>query len=524
MKIVFVQPPALMGIDNYTAITLPPLGIAYLAAYAREHGHETIIVDGLGSALRAQRPWPHHTNLIVEGLDFDEIVTRVPDDAEVIGVSCMFTHAWPMVRELMIRLNEAFPKAKLIAGGEHVTSMYDTVLRQTPAACCILGEGEITLLELLEAFETGRDIREVAGLAVRGADGTPFKTAKRARIADPDILPWPAWDLVDPVVYMDNAAFQAPTSGRTMLTIASRGCPYRCTFCSSPTMWTQVWKPRDPKKVADEMEEYIRRYGANDFQFQDLTPIVRKDWIIAFCRELIDRKLDITWSLPIGTRSEAINGEVPALLKASGCHHITYAPESGSDRILKAIEKKVNLDHLEQSVRDSLAAGVKVCLFIIIGFPQEEMRDIRLTFAFMRRMARIGVHEVALNTFVPLPGTELFETTNAIEPISIDDEYCYWMTSASSLFNVRSWNPRISARRLLLLKYWGLIQFFGVSYFYHPARVWRLITNAIRGVQETKLDRAIREIGIKIRTMLFRPSAIQATKAQPSGSGWSNES
>jgi len=514
MKIVFVQPPALMGIDNYTTITQPPLGIAYLAAYARQHGHEPSIVDAIGGALRTLRVWPRRENRLMQGLDFDEIVARVPSDAEVIGVTCMFTHAWPMVRELMIRLKEAFPTARLIAGGEHVTSMYDTVLRQTPADCCVLGEGEMTLVELLDAFQTGRELSEIPGLALRGQDGTPFKTAKRARIADPDVLPWPAWDLVDPVVYMDNAAFQAPSAGRTMLIIASRGCPYRCTFCSSPTMWTQVWKPRDPVKVADEMEEYMRRYGASDFQFQDLTPIVRKDWIIAFCRELIDRKLDITWSLPIGTRSEAIDGEVPALLKASGCHHVTYAPESGSDRILKAIEKKVNLDHLEQSVRDSLAARVKVCLFMIIGFPQEEAVDIRLTFAFMRRMARIGVHEVALNTFVPLPGTELFETANAIAPIPVDDEYCYWMTSASSLLNVRSWNPNFSARRLLFFKYWGLIQFFGISYLYHPTRVWRLIANAIHGVQETKLDRAIREIAIKLRTMLHRPAAARAEKPQ----------
>jgi radical SAM superfamily enzyme YgiQ (UPF0313 family) len=443
----------------------------------------------------------------VQGLDFDEIIARVPRDAEVIGVSCMFTHAWPMVRALMIRLADAFPGARLIAGGEHVTSMHDTVLRQTPAACCVLGEGELTLIELLDAFRTGRDLREVAGLALRGPDGTPFKTAKRARIPDPDVLPWPAWDLLDPVVYMDNAAFQAPSAGRTMLLLASRGCPFRCTFCSSPTMWTQLWKPREPTKVAEEIEDGLRRYGANDFQFQDLTAIVRKDWIVAFCRELIDRKLGITWSLPIGTRSEAIDGEVPALLAASGCHHITYAPESGSERILKLIEKKVHLDHLERSVRESLAAGLKVCLFMIIGFPREERADIRRTFAFMRRMARLGVHEVALNTFVPLPGTELFDTANAIAPIIVDDEYCYWMASATSVLDVRSWNPGISARRLLFLKYWGLIQFFGTSYLYHPSRLWRLIVNAIRGKQETKLDRAIREIAVKVGAMRRKPAA-----------------
>jgi anaerobic magnesium-protoporphyrin IX monomethyl ester cyclase len=234
---------------------------------------------------------------------------------------------------------------------------------------------------------------------------------------------------------------------------------------------------------------------------------------VAFCRELMDRKLDITWSLPTGTRSEAIDGEVPALLVASGCHHVTYAPESGSERILGLIEKRVHLDHLEQSVRDSLAAGLTVCLFILIGFPQEEREDIRRTFTFMRRMARLGVHEIALSTFVPLPGTALFDTTRAIAPFVVDDEYCYWMTGATSLFGVRSWNPRISARRLLLLKYWGLMQFFGISYLHHPRRFWRLLANAVRGKQETKVDRVIHEIAVRFGALRGKPVAPAAKPA-----------
>src|SRR5205085_11391822 len=98
--------------------------------------------------------------------------------------------------------------------------------------------------------------------------------------------------------------------------LATRGCPFQCTFCSSPQMWTQVWKARRPAAVADEIESYMRRYGANDFQFQDLTAIVRKDWIVAFCKELLDRKLSITWQLPVGTRSEAIDAEVAQYLVA----------------------------------------------------------------------------------------------------------------------------------------------------------------------------------------------------------------
>lgn len=499
MKITLVHPPALMAVDNYSTITQPPLGIAYLAAYARRHGHEPRVVDAVGEAVTRVRPWPKRRKRMYQGLSFDEIIARVPADTEVLGVTCMFTHAWPMVRELILELAKAFPKARLIAGGEHVTSMHAVVLAETPVEACVLGEGELTLIELLDAFEKGRDLSGVAGLAVRGPDGRAVKTAKRARIADPDALPWPAWDLLDPMAYQEGQGFMGPQAGRSMPMLATRGCPFRCTFCSSPQMWTQVWKARRPELVADEMEHYMKTYGANDFQFQDLTAIVRKDWIMAFCRELITRRLGITWSLPVGTRSEAIDGEVPALLMESGCHHVTYAPESGSEEILKSIEKKVHLDHLERSARDSLAAGMKVCLFLIIGFPQETPEDVRRTFRFIRRMARLGVHEVAVSTFVPLPGTQLFDETAKIMPIAVDDEYCYWMTGATSLWTVRSWNPRLSHRRLLALKLWAFFQFYFLSYLCHPGRLWRLLTNILRGRQETKVDRVLHEFSVKLR-------------------------
>ena len=495
-----------MAVDNYSTITQPPLGIAYLAAYARRHGHDVAVVDGVGAAVTRLRPWPLREKRLFQGLSFEEIIARVPQDSDVIGVSCMFTHAWPMVRELLRALSLAFPAARLIAGGEHVTSMNEKVLGETPVSACVLGEGEITLIELLSAFETGKPLAAIPGLAVRNQSNAAIRTAPRPRIADPDSLPLPAWDLVDPMVYLEGQVFMGPAAGRSIPMLATRGCPFRCTFCSSPQMWTQVWKPRDPAKVVDEMEHWKNVYGADDFQFQDLTAIVRKDWILSFCREIIARDLNITWSLPVGTRSEAIEGEVPELLMKSGCRHITYAPESGSESILKSIEKKVHLDHLEKSARDSLRAGMKVCLFLIVGFPQETWADVRKTFAFIRKMAWLGVHEVAVSTFVPLPGTQLFDETSILTPVPTDDEYCYWMTGATSLLTVRSWNPCISDRQLLLAKLWALFQFYAISFLCHPSRLLRLFTNLLSSRQETKVDRVIQEFAAKLRAVA-RPDA-----------------
>src|SRR5438105_12877476 len=116
MRITFIQPPALMAVDSYSTITQPPLGIAYLAAFVRQHGHQPSVVDAVGLAVTRIRPWPRRKNRLIQGLSFEEIIARVPADTEVIAVSCMFTHAWPMVRELLIQLKNAFRASRLIAG------------------------------------------------------------------------------------------------------------------------------------------------------------------------------------------------------------------------------------------------------------------------------------------------------------------------------------------------------------------------------------------------------------------------
>lgn len=503
MKITFIQPPALMAVDNYSTITQPPLGIAYLAAYVREKGHKVHAVDAVGEAVNLLRPWTKHKNRLIQGLSFEEICARIPRDTQVIAFSCMFTHAWPFVRELIHLVHDRFPNARLIAGGEHITSMYETVLAASPVEVCILGEGEITLSELLAALEASSnpDLASINGLAYKNTQGETICTPRRARIAVPDELPLPAWDILDPEAYMGSIAM-GPTAGRMMPMLATRGCPFECTFCSSPNMWTQNWKPRDPVKVIDEIEFYMKKYRANDFQFQDLTAIVRKDWIIRFSKEIIRRKLNITWQLPVGTRSEAIDQEVAEHLKASGCHHITYAPESGSETILKSIKKMVNLKHLESSAQASLNAGLYVCLFMIVGFPQETKEDIHATFRWLRHMAKIGVHEIAVSTFVPLPGTELYREMIEAKPFPIDDEYCHWMTGATSLFTVRSWHPAISSRKLLFLKLSALFQFYALSYFYHPGRLLRVFKNLFLHIQETKVDRVLQEFVQKIRLFM----------------------
>ena len=140
---------------------------------------------------------------------------------------------------------------------------------------------------------------------------------------------------------------------------------------------------RDPVELVDEMEWLIKEYKANDFEFFDLTAIIKKSWIIDFCYELKKRKLNnITWQLPVGTRSEALDEEVLKIIYETGCRFVCYAPESGSTKSLKMIKKRVKLDRLIKSVKSSVKIGHTTKLNFIIGFPHETLLDCMKTIGF----------------------------------------------------------------------------------------------------------------------------------------------
>src|SRR5262249_7249146 len=189
-------------------------------------------------------------------------------------------------------------------------------------ACCVLGGGEATMLALLARLRDGGRVDDLHGIAAR--DG--LSTGLSPRTTDVDALPWPAWECFPVERYMECADNHGVNRGRSMPMLATRGCPYRCTFCSSPDMWTTKYVTRSPRAVVDEIRAYVERYRVNNVSFCDLTAIVKRDWIVEFCRILREQRVDITWQLPTGTRTEVMDAEVVRLLHETGCRNITYAP------------------------------------------------------------------------------------------------------------------------------------------------------------------------------------------------------
>jgi radical SAM superfamily enzyme YgiQ (UPF0313 family) len=419
----------------------------------------------------------------------------------VVGISALFSHEWPVVRELVAAIAARLPGVPIVLGGEHATAVPELCLHDAPAlVACVLGEGEETALELVAALGARASLAAVPGLAVRGLGGTVVRTPARRRLRAIDELPHPRWDLVPLEAYLRRGLSFGVDRGRTIPMLATRGCPYQCTFCSSPRMWTTRYVARDPRLVVDEIARWVAEHRVEAVDFYDLTAVVKKDWIVAFCRELIARRVPVTWQLPSGTRSEAIDAEVARLLHASGCRNLSYAPESGSPRTLERIKKKVDLGRMEASMRAAVANGLNVKANILIGFPGETHAEILETLGFVLRMARAGVHDASVWTFAPYPGSELFEDLRAAGalPARLDDDYFASLLSYSDLRRAVSYDDRVSSPALQRWRLAGLALFYAASWVTHPARPLRTAWNLARGRYESRMEMSLSNLARRL--------------------------
>jgi len=491
--ITLLRPPILISRYSLEGPVTPPIGLAYLASTLRKAGHAVTIIDAVGEApLKIAELFGGR--MLATGLMIPEIVERIPRHSDVIGVTCMFSHEWPYVSEAVKAVKDAMPSVPIVAGGEHITAVPDFTLQSCPAVdYCVLGEGEETLVEMVKHLEDVTQITEVAGIVLRN-DGKTMHSASRGRIRAVDDIPWPAWDLVPLQNYFDQGLSFGVDRGRSMPILATRGCPYQCTFCSSPNMWTTRYVTRTPTLLLDEIEHYVKTYGATNIDFYDLTAIIKKGWIIEFCQLIRDRGLEFTWQLPSGTRSEAIDEEVSRYLYPSGCRNLTYAPESGSEETLRRIKKVVKIDRMLASMSSAIKQGINVKANIIFGLPDETRREIWQTIWFMLKMAWIGVHDVSISKFSPYPGSELYELLQKRGKVrDLSDEYFLSLASYSDVTQTVSWDEKMSSSELKFLRFLGLGMFYGAQCILRPWRPIQTLWNLLSRRQESRLDKSIRD-------------------------------
>lgn len=389
MKVLLISPDCNLdkALGRYKKLMRPmaPINVAYLAAALRQHNHEPVVIDDL-----------------VEHLGPDGINAAIKKHKPgLVGISCL-TQTAPEVFNLAASIKKKYPELPVVLGNLHASFFAENILKDKYADIIVHGEGEYTLSDLASAVEKGQDWETVHGISFR-TNGHVHHTPARETIKNLDDLPFPAWELFPLKKYslFGFAAIQEPGT----LISTSRGCPYRCNFCSLLVMGHQRRK-RTIKNIVDEFEYLAENFGYKQISFIDpIFPINKKEGL-AFCEEMRNRGLHkkVVWSTE--TRVDLVDKELLREMRGSGCRRVMYGIETGDEDTLNAIVKDFDLNRAVQATRIAKKEGIEVLGFFMLGAPGETPKSIQKTIAFAKDL---DIDFAKFSIFVPYPGTDIYD-------------------------------------------------------------------------------------------------------------------
>jgi anaerobic magnesium-protoporphyrin IX monomethyl ester cyclase len=359
---------------------VPPIGSLICAAILRDAGHDVRFFDSMlaesetscGEAMERERP---------------DVLVLFEDNFNYLTKMCLERMRLAAGRIISMARERGI---EVIAAGSDATDDPGFYLR-AGASAVAFGEGEWTVAEWL-----GVRAATIAGLATLGADGSVERTRARPNMRDLDAIPAPAWDLVDLSSYR---RLWTKKHGRFSLPLAtSRGCPYHCNWCAKP-IWGQRYNAVSPQRAAAEVLA-LRGFGATHVNVLDDIFGLRSDWIESFADALAEA--DARLPFRCLSRADLLTERTVAALARAGCEMVWIGAESGSQRILDAMEKGVTVAQIEAGVRRLRASGIGSGLFIQFGYPGEEAGDIEETLSLIDRLQP---DDIGISVSYPLPGT-----------------------------------------------------------------------------------------------------------------------
>jgi anaerobic magnesium-protoporphyrin IX monomethyl ester cyclase len=478
IKITIINPPI---VEQGSISTTIPLGIAYLAGYSRAKGVNVKLIDGLGEKLNQRNHWKDKTYYV--GMSFDEIVDKIDADNDFICLSANFSVQQRMHLEIIKRIKQKFPGIIIIVGGNDST-LHPEPYINNGVDFAILGEGENTLYELISKVKNEEDYTDIDGLAFIDEHNQFKKNPKTKFIQNLDEIPFPARDLLPLEKYWKKKYSHGPIKNKYTPIASSRGCPLSCAYCSSIIFWQRKWRARSPNNFVDEVEECYTKFGITDFEFEDDVFSFKMQRAVDICEEIIRRGLGskIRWTTPNGIRPDGMTREILKTFKKSGCNYLVFAPESGSQRLLREVYNKfINLDLIADMVKVCHEIGIPVAAFIIIGLPAQTDEDYRLTKEYIKRLARNGLNEVGVWPVFPYPNTPI---TQKYFP-----DYEQRLEEDNTGMSLPKWYPNREdvAKRINEM----YLAFYTTKLMNHPIKSLGMIKNIISLRQETKTERSI---------------------------------
>ncbi len=365
--------------------SLPKIGLLYIGAVLKNNGYPVSMIDfSLGDLTESSLESFFAKNK-VRILAFSTVITE-----------------WPMIIQMVRWAKKHRPETIVIVGGPHSSALGEDVFKECPLVdYSVIGEGEETLVELMEAIRQGGDPSKVCGLIFQ-KNGEIVRTPPRALIPDLDRLPYPAWELVDLKKYNISPAAQY-VSGLAANVITSRGCCYNCIFCDK-TVFGNRFRGRSAANVLGEVKLLMERYGVRNIFFYDDLFTFDKKRLETFCQLILSEGVQFAWSCQ--SRFEPLDQPMLRLMRQAGCRQIGYGIEVASPRMQKYIKKGVNYELARKTIDLTRKTGIEAKGFFMFGFPHETQEEVEQT---IRLALSLDLDIAVFGIVTPYPNTVLYE-------------------------------------------------------------------------------------------------------------------
>lgn len=435
----------------------PPIGVASLAAWMLNLGHDVRIID---------------MNVSPETLD--EQARRT--DAwypEVVGVSFM-TNQYSAALKLIRFCRETWPKSFIVCGGPHACALPEAIMHEAPQLDAVAaGEGEVTLERLTACLSSGSAIGldEVPGLYYRSKQGQIVKSSNPIQFIDFESAPWPAWNLLDLGAYRIASA-GGDTSKPTFAILSSRGCPGQCIFCDSHTVFGRRFRGRSAKNIFGEIMFLHERYGMERFDFVDDLITFDRDRVYELCKLLMESPKEFIWSA--NARLDTVDEDMLLAMRSAGCVRVDLGVESGAPEVRKIIKKAISNDRIVRIHKYCKEISMHVSTFLMVGNLGEDMEAVKETARLMKGLAQ----DPSISIACPYPGTELYRVAKENNYLLTED----WSRYSTAPTFLSDYQPvmrtdKMSADEILQAYYYLTSVFiwdkfrsrYGKLFFFNPS-------------------------------------------------------
>ena len=390
-KVVLVNPPfpiqeRYQGAFKNVGTILPKLGILYIASALENVGFEVDFVDAT-----------------LEGCSIEETCKRVMGlSPDLIGITTETPNIYRSTQLAeSIKRHSSVP---IVFGGPHPTLLPEDVLESKAIDFVVIGEGEVTIVDLINTLNSEKCMEEMAnvkGIGYRNKGNNVILTEKRERVNNLDTISFPARHLLDIDRYKPTPHQYKRLPVLNMIT--SRGCPFACTYCSASNIWRRRYTVRSVDNVISEIVHVKRKYGAKEIAFWDDLWGVNEKWAEEFCDKMITEKIDINWSCEC--RVDTVSESLLIKMAVAGCWKIFYGLESLDEEILTVVNKNINLGKINAALSWTRNAGIEVHGNFILGLPKETPEKVN---TMIEKICKLPLDYVKFNFLTPYPGTVLY--------------------------------------------------------------------------------------------------------------------